>query len=199
MSDSPLVISFYTENTPYQLEVLALIHSCDALGIELEVEGVPCLGSWQRNCARKPQFIRDKLIEKKRPVFWVDADAVFRKTPDFSYFSQNDFSLREIAGSEKDKRLRYRAGSVFINYTPGGIIFADAWAAFCQCQIDSGLDLTFIDQIAIYDLMQKGIEAHFLDLPASYCKIFDLDADQMDPADVVIEHFQASRRFNWNG
>jgi hypothetical protein len=192
-SDPPLVISFYTENTPYQLEVFSLIRSCDELGIELEVEGVPDLGSWQRNCARKPQFIRDKLLEKKRPIFWVDADAVFRKQPDFSSFMDSDFSLREIPG--KDKRLKYRAGSIFINYTSGGIVFADAWATLCQNKIDSGIELSFIDQITIYDLIEKGIEAKFLDLPSSYCKVFD---EEIDSTDLVVEHFQASRRFNWS-
>ena len=155
VNQEPLVVSFYTENTPYQLEVLSLIHSCGELGIELEVEAVPCLGSWQRNCARKPQFIRDKLLEKKRPVFWVDADAVFRKTPDFSCFSHSDFSLADTR--KKDIRFRYRAGSIFINYTPGGILFVEAWVAFCQKRIDSGLDLTFIDQVAIHELIDKEI------------------------------------------
>lgn len=71
-TQDPLVISFYTENTPYQLEVLALISSCNELGIEAEIEGVPSEGSWERNCALKPFFIRKKLLEKKRPVFgWM--------------------------------------------------------------------------------------------------------------------------------
>ena len=196
MSTSPLIISFYTENTPYQIEVLSLINSCDELGVELEVEGVPCLGSWQRNCARKPQFIRDKLLEKKRPIFWVDADAVFKKVPDFSLLMHSDFSVREVP-CVRDKRLKYLAGSVFINYTPGGILFADNWARYSEEKIGSGVDLTFLDQSAMYALIERGIDAKFFPLPLSYCKIFDLDADDIDPDEIVIEHFQASRRFKF--
>jgi hypothetical protein len=195
MSDSPLVITFYTENTPYQLEVAGLINSCRELGIELEVEAVPCLGSWQRNCAMKPQFIRGKLIEKKRPVFWVDADAVFRKVPDFSLMMHSDFSAWENSSLPQDKRFRYRAGSLFINYTPGGIRFAEVWAGYCQKKIDAGVDLSYLDQIAIFDLIEQGLEANFFPLPLSHCKVFDLDADEIDSSDVVIEHFQASRRY----
>ncbi len=197
MSTSPLVISFYTENTPYQLEVLSLIHSCSELGIEIEVEGVPTLGSWQRNCARKPQFIRDKLIEKKRPVFWVDADAVFKSSPDFSFMQKSDFAVRKVSGCPRERQLKYRAGSVFINYTPGGIAFAEAWVSYVQKKIDSCEDLTFLDQIALYDLIEQGGHAKFLELPFSYCKIFDLDADLVGSEAVVIEHFQASRRFKF--
>ena len=46
MSEAPLVISFYTENTPYQLEIhVTRIASCNEHGIEAEIEGIPSEGS----------------------------------------------------------------------------------------------------------------------------------------------------------
>ncbi len=193
--DSPLVISFYTENTPYQLEIFSLVRSCQELGIEFEVTALPCLGSWERNCSLKPRFIRNKLLEKKRPVFWVDADGVFKKTPDFSSFLHSDFCLREVKDSSHPRWFQYRAGSVFVNYTPGGMNFAKAWDEYCQNRIDAGSDLLFLDQVAIFDLMQKGLEVNYAPLPPAYCKVFDESIEVVDPSEVVIEHFQASRRF----
>ena len=154
-TQDPLVISFYTENTPYQLEVLALISSCNELGIEAEIEGVPSEGSWERNCALKPFFIRKKLLEKKRPVFWVDADAVFRKRPDFSFLRHSDLSFREMKRFSHDPRFRYCAGSLFFNYTPRGLQFVDKWCESCQQKIDGNKNLEYLDQLTLVDLVDE--------------------------------------------
>lgn len=200
MSNVPLIVSFYTENTPYQLEAMSLIASCNAFGIEAEIEGVPSKGSWERNCAIKPFFIREKLIEKKRPIFWVDADAIFKKKPDFSSFSHSDLAFREMKRFSTDRRLKYFSGSLFLNYTPKGIAFADTWCAHCQEKIDQKVDLQFLDQLSLVDLLEQGTQVRVYSLPIAYSKIFDIDALEIDPQEVVIEHYQASRRFRyWKG
>lgn len=191
----PLVISFYTENTPYQLEALNLISSCQELGIDAEIEGVPSEGSWERNCALKPFYIRKKLNEKKRPIFWVDADAVFKKKPDFTFLKSSDISFREMKRFSHDRRFKYASGSFFLNYTPRGIDFADKWCAQCQRKIDKKEDLEFIDQIALVDLIECGEQVKVYPLPISYCKVFDIDAGEIATEEIVIEHYQASRRF----
>lgn len=196
---TPLVISYYTENTPYQLEALTLIESCNAMKIESEIEGVPSLGSWERNCALKPFFIRKKLLEKKRPIFWVDADAAFKKQPDFSFLAEHDLSFREMKRFSLDKRLKYCCGSLYINYTPRALDFIDKWCALCQQKIDRNEDLQFLDQITLVDLIAEGHKVKIYPLPISYVKIFDLDALEMHPDEVVIEHYQASRRFRYWG
>ena len=147
MSKGPLVVSFYTENTPYQLEVMSLIASCNTYGIESEIEGIPSEGSWERNYAIKPFFIRKKLLEKKQPIFWVDADAVFKKKPDFSFLRHCDLSFREMKRFFNQRQFKYFSGSLFLNYTQNGIKFADKWCQYCQHRIDKKEDLKFLDQI----------------------------------------------------
>jgi hypothetical protein len=200
MSQGPLVVSYYTENTPYQLEALSLIASCNAHGVECEIDGVPSMGDWVRNCALKPFFIRKKLLEKKRPLFWVDADAVFKKKPDFSFLAHSDLSFREMKRFSVDKRFKYHAGSMFINYTIAALEFMDKWCNHCQQKIDSGVDLQFLDQISLVDLIDQGVQVKVHPLPIPYVKVFDLDAQEVEPHEIVIEHFQASRRFRyWKG
>lgn len=63
----PLVISFYTKNTPYQLDAHHLIASCEKFGIEHAVEGIDSYGSWELNCAYKPFFIAEKLRQFECP------------------------------------------------------------------------------------------------------------------------------------
>ena len=197
MAQDPLVISFYTENSPYQVEALSLIHSCHAHGIEAEIEGIPSEGSWERNCAIKPFFIRRKLLEKKRPVFWVDADAVFKKKPDFSAMLGADLAFREMKRFSFDKRLKYCAGSFFLNHTPAGLEFIDKWCDYCQKKIDGKEDLVFLDQTSLVDLIERGAPVKIFSLPIAYAKVFDLDAQEINPEEIVVEHYQASRRFRY--
>ena len=188
-------MSFYTENTPYQFEAIALIASCNALGVEAEIEAVPCKGSWELNCAMKPFFIRKKLLEKKRPIFWVDADAVFKKMPDFSFMLKTDLGFREMKRFSHDKRFKYFSGSLFLNYSPRGVAFADKWCEYCQQKIDFKEDLQFLDQTSLVHLIERGEQVKVTSLPIAYAKVFDIDAQEIESEEVVIEHYKASRRW----
>jgi len=194
MKQKPLVISFYTENTPYQFEAMSLINSCHMHGIELEIQGIASTGSWEKNCAKKPKFIRDKLIEKKRPIFWIDADAVFHKSPDFSPFFSCDFSVYEVPSRIQDRFFRYRAGSIFLNYTEDAIAFANRWVEYCDRIIQAGQELSFLDQTSLFDLIPIHPSLKFAHLPLAYCKVCDADASLIAQEEVIIEHFQASSR-----
>ena len=45
MSIFPIIICFYTIDTPYQQEVLNLINSCEKYQLENSIEGKPSRGS----------------------------------------------------------------------------------------------------------------------------------------------------------
>lgn len=193
MNQEPLVISFYTEGTPYQLEVFNLCRSIRQWDIEAEVDGIPSRGTWENNCAFKPFFIHQKLKEKKRPVFWVDADARFKKKPDFSFLKNAHVSFREKEDLKHLKHFRYCAGSLFVNYSPEGIAFVEEWCVACTRIVENaGEAVPFLDQITLADLAEQ-MTVH--PLPVSYCKIFDLDSELIADEEVVVEHYQASRRF----
>lgn len=186
---SPIVICFYTLDTPYEQEVLNLKHSCEKWDIELLAEPLPSRGSWEANCALKPQFILDKLESLKRPIFWADADSVFLKKPDFAQFLPYDVSVREMPLFRHDPHHRYNAAAVFINATPAGISFAISWRDAC-------LGATpFLDQYALGIALSSQRVAAFYPMPVSYCKVFDADMFFINDEDVVLEQTQASRRY----
>ncbi len=190
MEQPPLVVSFYTE--PFQAKLL--LASCRVLGIEAEIEPLPSQQAAQ-SCAMKPFFIRQKLLEKKRPLFWVNADSVFKKKPDFSFLLESDLSFRTMKGFTKDKRFKYTSDSLFINYTPRALEFADKWCEHCQLKIDNKDELELADQIILIDLIDRGHILKVLPLPISYCKVFDFDAEEVHPQKIVVEHFLTSPRF----
>ncbi|MES2122462.1 MAG: hypothetical protein V4492_06765, partial [Chlamydiota bacterium] len=60
---------------------------------------------------------------------------------------------------------------------------------------DLGRTMEFWDQAALRDvLFGPPAEIPFLPMPLKYSKIFDLDDLFINEAEVVIEHYQASRR-----
>ena len=191
----PIIISFYTENTAYQLEILTLINSCRNLDIPLDIEGVAARDTWALNCAIKPFFIRQKLHQHRRPVFWVDADAVFLKKPDFTQMLQHDLGIRKMQRFAHDKRFRYCAGSMFFNYSVGALDFVEKWCDWCEKEQEKEQDPLFLDQLSLADLFEKGSTASLYLLPLAYAKIFDIDAKEITPEETVIEHRQISRLY----
>ncbi|HAB98582.1 MAG TPA: hypothetical protein DCE71_02020, partial [Parachlamydiales bacterium] len=57
MMNTPLIISFYTQNTIYEKEVEDLEASCQSLELAYYIEGRKDLGTWEENCCQKPLFI----------------------------------------------------------------------------------------------------------------------------------------------
>lgn len=117
MQNFPVIVSFFTKNTPYQDEVKNLIASCEKFGLETSIDGVDSFGSWELNCSYKPFFLYQKLQELKRKVLWVDADAVFvRKPTPLDIFSA-DLSVRINPELPDQHPSKVMSGTVFANYT----------------------------------------------------------------------------------
>jgi hypothetical protein len=187
------IASFYTLNSPYEQEVKSLINSCQAYGLDYHIEGIPSLGSWESNCGYKPLYIYRKLLELKKPILWVDADAIFKKKPDFSFFESYDISARidSFVGWEHPSKLL--SGTLFINYTQHGQAIVKQWGEECMQRLN--LNHKTWDQEVLRDVLLHYPDGRFLPMPLSYVKIFDTDRNYIKEEDVVIEHYQASRRF----
>ena len=120
MTKFPLIVSYYTQNTVYQLEVQNLIASCEKWGLEHHIEPIPSFGSWERNCCYKPFFLMEKMQQFKRPLFWVDADAVFERAPQWQGIFTKDLALRLDRNLEDSHPSKVITGSVYINATSRG-------------------------------------------------------------------------------
>jgi hypothetical protein len=190
----PLVVSYYTLNTPYEKEVEGLRSSCEQFGIEAHIEGISNLGSWEKNCAFKPFFIREKMREFQRPLFWLDADAVFLQQPKFEMFLTYDFSVLKFPDTVSMIH-RVRASTVFINSTVEGLGILDEWCGATEkITLEMGSEPPFLDQISLYWVLMQNQIASIGQMPLSYCKVFDYDSELIDQKNVVIEQNQASRR-----
>ena len=196
MDKLPLVISFYTKDTPYEEEVQNLLASCRRFDIEHSVQGIPSTGSWEMNCAFKPLFILQKLQEHKRPLLWVDADAVFvQKMQSLEVFSK-DVAVRMYECPD-DHPSRIVSATVFVNATNNARNVVQLWAEECLFLLqDKERTKEMWDQDALRRvLFTKEHQADFASLPKEYSKIEGHPEDERDcPFPVIIQN-QASRRY----
>ena len=180
----PLIVNFYTANTGYEAEARKLQESCRALNLEIYSEAVPSQGAWELNCAYKARFLLRVWEHTKRPVLWLDADAVVRRVPELLRGATCDFAVHKVYG------WQFASGTVFLNQTRGAERLLRRWversAATPSVWDQVTLDLAWEDIVR-----EQPLET--LWLPDNYTKIFDRPS-QFGPEEVVIEHFQASRR-----
>ncbi|HEY2810207.1 MAG TPA: putative nucleotide-diphospho-sugar transferase [Rhabdochlamydiaceae bacterium] len=195
MSNQTLVISYYTQNTPYESEAERLRASCAKFAIEARIEPLSSLGSWEKNCAQKASFIATKLKDLNRPLLWVDADAAFLQPPNFSLFSHCDFSARINEFLPKTHESRVCSGTLFVRPCERGIALVKDWVEECQRALnEAGRCMEVWDQIALRKALDRHPDLSFMPMPLEYVKIFDSDDLFVREEEVVIEHYQASRR-----
>jgi hypothetical protein len=125
----------------------------------------------------------------------VDADAAFLKKPSFTRFLDYDFSVRVHDFLPDNHSSKVVSNSIFVNYTEEGLEIVRQWCERCEKEMGKKKKKgEFWDQMALRDVLQLQKTAKFFPMPVGYSKIFDLDIFFIGNEEVVIEHYQASRR-----
>lgn len=197
MDRFPLIVSYYTKKTLYQLEVQNLIASCEKWNLSFDIEGIDSFGSWELNCGYKPFFLFRKLQELKKPILWIDADAVILKRPEVIEAFAADLAVRINEGLPIDHPSKVISSTIFVNYTPEGAELLRRWAEEGNKQLGQNeRKEEFWDQIALRNVIYNQTHnAKVIGLPLEYTKISEHPFDTEAVKDPVIEHYQASRRF----
>jgi len=182
------VCAFYTPN--YLAQVMSLKASVEALGINHYLKRYEPRGGWEANTRIKADFIAHALRRlPKLDIAYLDADAIVRQP--LALFETATADVTMLFDHRVKRRinvLRIAAGTLLVRNTPGGRQFADRWAEAGRNA--KALDL---DEDLIYRILPTLEDVTFAALPHRYSKIFDAPG-----ADVVVEHFQASRQqFKW--
>lgn len=198
MSAFPVIISFYTVDTPYQIEIQNLIASCAKYHLQTEIEGYPSFGTWELNCAFKPFFILQKMKELQKPLLWVDADGVFLQQPSWQEEAfQADLAVRMHEDLPKDHPSKVISSTIFVANNKKAEQLIRNWAMETKkLLLDPERKEEFWDQIALRNvLLSSEKQAKIASLPLVYAKIFDHPEDKTAIPNAVIEHYQASRRY----
>lgn len=184
------VISFYTENTGYAVEIKKLEASLVALGIPYHFFPTQPTGTWRGNLNSKSLVIMNAFdIFPNDDIVFIDSDAIVRSWP-YLFDELSEKKAYDIAAHffnysfERDELL---SGTLWIANQPAGWRIVHKWHA-------KGLSNPEIrHQKCLKLTLQELPDAKVFRLPLEYTCIFDHPARRGKTA--VIEHFQASRRF----
>jgi hypothetical protein len=158
-----------------------LAESCEQFGRELFRVPYDSTGDWVRNGHIKPHaMLRAMDAHPKRPVCWIDADAILRKDP---LMLDLLHETGDVAFHTVPKTREALSGTVWTTSRP----FLVAWADVLEQAP------RMWDQHALGEALVRS-EATYAPLPAEYCWI-DYFAGRRwgGPREPVIEHTQASR------
>jgi hypothetical protein len=179
--DELLIVSFYTDDAIYAPAARRLAASCRALGLDHDIRGIDPAAGWVETCAKKARYCLQQMKEHRRPLVWVDADAIIRRPPDLLRRTGADFAVYHF-----EDRL-FLSGTLYFAPTEPAMALLRAWTDRCAA------DPTTFDQVHLQEawraLTETGTALKTLFLPPAYTKIYD--RGHVDP---VIEHFQASRQ-----
>jgi hypothetical protein len=193
--NEPLVVSFFTKNTPYEKEAVDFITTCKKHGVDYEVEALDSRGAWDLNCALKPGFLLKKLKEKKRPLLWVDIDGRFLRPLETYDWNSLDLSLRVNAHLPEDDPCVFYSATLYCSYQPQTLLLIEDWMQQCEEDLaKSSRTVEVWDQQVLQNVLSRHLSVRFQPLPWKFAKIFDADSSILSSEETIIEHTQASRR-----
>ena len=185
-----IVVSYYTENTSYEIEANKLIESLKKFNVEHDVVPVPNLGSWQKNTTFKATFLKQMLEKHQhKAIIWMDADSEMVEKPILFDYIDCDvavyFRTHWPWKHSFEDGIELLSGTMYIRNNDCAKKLLDMW-------IEQ-------NQITARRIEQRNLQAVLHSwrlfggtlglLPQSYCKIFDAERDK-----IAIQHNQASRR-----
>lgn len=122
------VISFYSDvdnNTYYSDHAIRIKQQLDELGVPYDIREKQSLGSYQKNCLSKPSFIYKLLIEKQKPVIWLDIDSnVLKPLTVFDMFNGN---TDMVFASGCTKIICAKASPIYFDFNSKVLEFLQDW------------------------------------------------------------------------
>jgi hypothetical protein len=103
-------------------------------------------------------------------------------------------SLYQSLNKLNTARFSVRSGTVYINATSGGRKSLEIWCRYSDLVQKIQKNFShYSDGISLYCTFLAK-EMNIVSLPVGYCKIFDKEEEGLQREEIVIEHYQASRK-----
>lgn len=133
------VISFYSDlegTTYYSDHAVRLKGQLDALNVPYDIREKQSLGSYQKNCLSKPNFIYKLLIEKQKPVLWLDIDSDVRKP--IHIFDSFIHDTDMVLACSHDRLVAAKASPIFFNFNSKVLEFLQHWIFLTKKMMNDG-------------------------------------------------------------
>jgi hypothetical protein len=189
----PLVIAYYTVDTPYEHEAEVLKLSLESIGYSYRVYGVPNLGSWQKNTQYKAEFIKEMLLRfSNQPLIYLDVDAVMVQAPKILDNLKADIAAVHFANSGE-----LLSGTLFFGNTTNCKKVVDEWILLNKKYpetLPNGTEAW--DQRTLKMAIKNIPGINFVELPQEYTWIVELTQRRCpESTSPVIMHTRGAKRF----
>jgi len=201
----PVIVTAYTDGTPYADEYKQLEEAATAMGFKFRAYPYKAKRNWHANCCMKPRMILKAMEDNPSvPVVFMDSDARLRRYPEMLIDASFDFGCVQfdwpaIGGPYQGTRTNVETSSamIYCGPHPGTRRIIEGWAKACDDAAENtpsggiGGDQQFL-QAAIDRELERANHAIVQYLPFKYNQIHDHMAHIGPP---VVEQMQASRRY----
>lgn len=167
-----------------------LIASCKKFDLPYSIDPIPNFGTWEKNCCFKPKYILKKLIDLKRPILWLDADALIVQKPTLFETLDADIALRIVNELPNDHQSKMISGTIFVNNTPGALQVLQEWDLETETLFKQ--DPHLWDQVSLRNILLRST-AKVCPLDSRYYQVYNKIEDEKTLKEAIIIHFQASR------
>jgi len=190
--EHPLVVAFFTEDTPYQGEAEVLKLSLESLGYSYLVCGIANRGTWQKNTQAKAPFIQLMLEEHPgQPLLYLDVDSVMVQPPLLLDDLDADIAAVHFAG-----RTELLSGTVWFGNTVQCRRVVEKWIRL-NLQYPEKLPngKPAWDQRTLEMAINRIGGMRFVELPQEYTWITELTQRHAPGLAPVILHTRGAKRF----
>lgn len=153
------IISFYSDvdnHTYYSDHAKRLSENCKSLNIPHDIRHLESHNDYRLNCLRKPKYIREMLLEKEKPLVWLDVDSIVHQ--ELKVFDDKEkvcdvIFAYNMTHHEKDFNvLMPKASPIYVNNTAVVHEFLDFWVQQCELNLKTGTKV-FDHEILLYRVL----------------------------------------------
>lgn len=193
-----IVTSYFTLGTAYaDVCHKFLMPTVRGLQLHSDIRAVPNKGTWLKNTAYKPEFLRAMMETHKENLVFVDVDAqinfypgLFLEIPEEYYVAAHFLDKNAWYGRDYgSNRFELLSGTLWFRNCAQSKLLLEAWDSACKSTN------TWEQKVLQQVMTDLGITC--FELPLSYCYIGSLPGDREPLVKVenpVIVHNQVSRK-----
>lgn len=185
----PIIVSFYTPE--YKIYADKMRQSAQKFGFETDIIAIEKKGNWLKTIYSRANFVKSMLEKHKRDVVWCDSDACFLQYPELfnnftAEFGAHFLDTKKLYGGGYPRDVELLGGTMYFKYCKNTLRLVDNWILDNEKFPDMHLSQWVLQETV------KNWGGKILELPPTYCQIFDSMASLGEP---VIEHYVKSRSF----
>jgi hypothetical protein len=199
----PLIVGYFTEDTPYEGEAKVLEKSLETHGYEYNLEGVKNLGSWQRNTQYKAQYIADMLeTYPGERLVYLDVDAIVVHPLTAIEELSDEVDIAAVHYAKTNELL---SGTVYFSGSEACQDVVDKWLMLNIMYPEVipaaapgnvfGREMEAWDQRTLQMAINETPECLFEELPQEYTWIVELTDKYQKGLNPVIMHTRGAKKY----